>query len=170
MEFVWWGIFAICFVFGFLGCFINKIPGPIAVVIATIVAMAALDIEVEGLTVGIIVALAIGSMIASKILVKMVKKAQTFTKRGSWGTTIGSIVGLCVLAKCSGDSVFLAIVMGIVGLVVIPFIFAFLLELTHKLGTPVAVKYATAATSAYLADTFLKLIVFAYATYVLFLN
>ena len=36
LTILWWALVALCLCFGFLGCFINKVPGPIAVVIATL--------------------------------------------------------------------------------------------------------------------------------------
>lgn len=169
MTIVWWILVALCLVFGFLGCFINKVPGPIAVVIALLIAMLGLEIEISWGTFAIVAAMAVVSMIASKLLVKLVKKMHEYSKRGTWGTTIGSIIGLCVLsATANSDSTALMILMFVVGLVIIPFVLAFLLELTNKNGAPEALKSAGSATCAYLADTMLKLVVFGYAIYTIF--
>lgn len=138
-------------------------------VIATLLAILCLDIPFEWSTFGIITALAIASMIVSKLLVKLVKKLQEYSKRATWGTTIGSIVGLLlVYGATSSDSNALLITMLIVGFIVLPFVLAFLLELTNKQGAVMALKCATSATCAYLSDTLLKLAVFVYAIYVIF--
>lgn len=169
MNILWWVLVALCLVFGFLGCFINKVPGPIAVVIATLLAKLCLDIPIEWSAFGIITAMAIASMIASKMLVKLAKKMQEYSKRATWGTTIGSIIGLLLVwGTSSADSTALMITMLIVGFIVLPFVLAFLLELTNKQGAPMALKCATSATCAYLSDTLLKLAVFVYAIYVIF--
>ena len=169
LEILWWVLIGLCLVFGFLGCFINKVPGPIAVVIATLLAILCLDIPIEWSTFAIITVLAIVSMIASKLLVKLVKKMHEYSKRASWGTTIGSIIGLLlVLGSASADSNALLITMMIVGLVILPFVLAFLLELTNKQGALMALKCAASATCAYLSDTLLKLAVFVYAIYGIF--
>lgn len=168
MSILWWALVAILLVLGFLGCFINKIPGPIAVVIAAIIATACIDIPIGWGTIGIIAGLAIVSMIASKVLVKLVKKMQEFSKRASWGTAIGSIIGLGILCAAKSESTAMVILLGIFALAVIPFVLAFLLELTNKNGAVMAVKSATSATCAFLADTCLKLVVFVYAIYVIF--
>lgn len=97
LTILWWVLIALCLCFGFLGCFINKVPGPIAVVIATLLAILCLKIPIEWSTFGIITALAIASMIISKLLVKLVKKLQEYSKRATWGTTIGSIIGLLLV-------------------------------------------------------------------------
>ena len=91
---LWWVLIALFLSFGFLGCFISKVPGPIAVVLATLVAKLGLDIDFEWYVVGIVAALAIASMVASKVLVKLVKKLHEYSKRATWGTIIGSIIGL----------------------------------------------------------------------------
>ena len=44
MEILWWVVFALLFSCGFLGCFINKVPGPLAVLLATILGYTALDL------------------------------------------------------------------------------------------------------------------------------
>ena len=97
LTILWWALVALCLCLGFLGCFINKVPGPIGVVIATLLAILCLDIPIEWSTFGIITALAIASMIVSKLLVKLVKKLQEYSKRATWGTTIGSIIGLLLV-------------------------------------------------------------------------
>lgn len=169
MNILWWVLVALCLIFGFLGCFINKVPGPIAVVIATLLAKLCLDIPFEWSAFGIITALAIASMIASKMLVKLAKKMQEYSKRATWGTTIGSVIGLLLVwGTSSADSTALMITMLIVGFIVLPFVLSFLLELTNKQGAPMALKCATSATCAYLSDTLLKLAVFVYAIYVIF--
>ncbi len=169
MEILWWVLIALCLVYGFLGCFINKVPGPIGVVIATLIAILGLDMPIEWSTFAIITAMAIVSIVASKWLVKLVKKLQEYSKKATWGTTIGSIIGLLLLfAASQGGSDVMTVVMFIVGFVFIPFVLAFLLELTNKNGAKMALKSAASATCAYLADTFLKLVVFVYALNVIF--
>ncbi len=169
LSILWWVLVALLLCCGFLGCFINKVPGPIAVVLATLIAILALDLPISWGSFSIIAALAIASMIASKLLVKLVKKLQEYSKRATWGTTIGSIIGLLLVAGASAaDSNAMVIVMFVIGFIVLPFLLAFLLELTNKQGALMALKCAASATCAYLADTFLKMIVFAYAVYVMF--
>ena len=169
LTILWWALVALLLCFGFLGCFINKVPGPIAVVIATLLAILCLDIPIEWSTFGIITALAVASMIVSKLLVKLVKKLHEYSKRATWGTTIGSIVGLLLVwGAASSESNALIVTMLIVGFIVLPFVLAFLLELTNKQGAVMALRCATSATCAYLSDTLLKLAVFVYAFYVIF--
>ena len=132
-------------------------------------AILCLDIPIEWGTFAIIAVLAVASMIASKFLVKLAKKLQEYSKRATWGTTIGSIIGLLLVwGTVQAESTALLITMMIVGFILLPFGLAFLLELTNKQGATMALKCATSATCAYLSDTLLKLVVFVYAIYVIF--
>ena len=169
LTILWWVFIGLLLCLGFLGCFVNKVPGPIAVVLATVLAKLCLDIPFEWYVVAIAAALAAGSMFASKVLVKLVKKLHEYSKRATWGTTIGSIIGLLLLVGVSGiESAVLVLLMGLIALVVVPFVLAFLFELSNKNGAVCALKSAASATAAYLADTCLKLAVFIYAIYAIF--
>jgi uncharacterized protein YqgC (DUF456 family) len=168
MEIVWWIIVGLLLVYGFLGCFINKVPGPVGVVLAMLIGMTALDIDAGWGNFAVVTVLSIVSIVLSKVLVKLVKKMHEFSKRGSRGTTWGSIIGL-LLISCGADAeAWVILLLAVIGLVVLPFTLSFLLELTNKNGAAVALKAATSATCAYLADTCLKLVVFVYAVYVMF--
>ena len=75
---------------------------------------------------------------------------------------------MLVWGTAQAESTALRITMMIVGFILLPFVLAFLLELTNKQGAAMALKCATSATCAYLSDTLLKLAVFVYAIYVIF--
>jgi uncharacterized protein YqgC (DUF456 family) len=72
------------------------------------------------------------------------------------------------MAGSSNVETWVILLVAVAGLVILPFVFSFLFELTNKNGAAVALKAASAATCAYLADTCLKLVVFVYAVYVMF--
>lgn len=154
---------------GFWGCFVNKVPGPVFVVLAMLVAMFGCDVNFGWDSIAVVTGLAVGSIVLSKVLVKYVKKMHEFSRRASIGTTIGSLLGLLLCVGVSSvQNAFLVILLVLLFLIGIPFILAFLLELTNKKGATEALLSAGAATCAYLADTCLKLIVFCYAIYAMF--
>lgn len=171
MEFLIWALVVVLLGLGFYGCFVNKVPGPVFVVIATAVAKFGTKMDLGWDSVAIVTVLAIVSMILSKQLVKKVKQFHSFSKRGARGTTLGSIIGLLVVASLSSkaSSLGILIVSALIGLVVLPFVFAFLFELTLKAGMEETKKCAFAATGAYLADTCLKLVVFVFAVRAMFM-
>lgn len=170
MSILWWVLIALCLCFGLVGCFVNKVPGPIAVVLATLIAILGLEIDIEWSTFGIIAGLAVASMIVSKVLVKLVQKLQEYSKRATWGTTIASLIALVMVgALAAGEtSLGVQITIWIVGFVVLPFVLAFLLELTNGKGALNALKSAGSATCVYVVDTLFKLAVFVYAIYAIF--
>lgn len=171
MTLLWWILIILCLCFGILGCFINKIPGPIAVLLAVLIAKVGVGIDFSWGTVAIVAALAILSIVLSKVLVKGSHKIKEFSKKAGWGTTVGSLLGLFILAGAGAsknESGAMILLIFVLGLVVMPFIFAFLFELSEKKGVPETLKCALSATSVYLFDTFLKLVVFGYAVYAMF--
>ena len=167
IQILWWALVAISLIFGLIGCFVNKIPGPLFVVIATLIAILCLDIPISWTTFAVIAVLALASIVLSKILVKLVRKLWEFGKRGSLGTTLGSLAGLLLIGSASqsidDSSTASLVLITVIGLVILPFVLSFLLELTSRKGAVSALKSAIAATSSYLVDTCLKLAVFIFA-------
>ena len=85
--------------FGFLGCFINKVPGPILAVIGLVVVAVAGDVEVPWWGWTLIVALlVIGKIVDKKLLPKVATAVAEYGKAGTWGTTIGLV---CAFFVCS---------------------------------------------------------------------
>ena len=167
---LWWCLAVILLGAGFLGCFINKIPGPVSVLIAAIMGQTLLKLNIGWGVIAAIAALVVLSMVVSKVVAKLLQKLHEYSKRASWGTTIGSIFGLIVLLAFKSNSTALLILIGVVGFVLLPFAFAFLFELTNKKGSSETLKSASVATGVYLSNTFLKLVVFVVAIYVMFLG
>ena len=157
---------------GFLSCFINKIPGPILVFLGVLVAQLGLDHGPGWGAVAIIAAIAIAAFILSKVITRIVKKMQEYSKKASVATTIASLIGLILMAGAGSNKADNAtiIMVIIVGFIVLPFLFAFLVESIRQKSAALGAKSATAATIAYLADTALKLGAFAYAIYAMFMN
>lgn len=169
MSILEWCIVGLCLIFGFLGCFINKFPGPVCVVIALLVAKYGLDMPFENGTMWGVIAVAIASIFVSKFLTKIARQIHEFSKRGSLATTIGSLVGLAIIfAAKDVESAALILLIIILAMVGLPFVLAYLLELTKKQGNEYALKAATSATATYLADTVLKIGAFYLAIKVIF--
>ena len=74
-------------------------------------------------------------------------------------------IGLAMVAGSGNADTTTIIIVFIVGFVVLPFLFAFLVESIRQKSAALGAKSATAATVVYLADTALKLAAFAYAIY-----
>ncbi|MGN0033198.1 MAG: DUF456 family protein [Candidatus Limimorpha sp.] len=108
---------------------ISKIPGPIAVFFATLIATLCLDLEIGWDVVAIVAVLVIASMIVSKLLVKVVKRLHEYSKRATWGTVIGSLIGVAAFAAGGDvDSIVPVILIALLAFVLLPFVFAFVFE------------------------------------------
>ena len=164
-TFLLWGLLSILLLLGFIGCFINKVPGPVAVLLAMIIGKFAMDIPFTWPALIIVAVLVVLSYILSSFVKKSMKKRIAYTRAGL-GTTIGSIIGLCIFAALgSTNNVALLIIGAIIGFIGLPFVFAYLLEMSVKESENTVLERAISATTVYLCNTFIKLVIFAYALY-----
>ena len=170
MTFVFWGILIALLCFSFLSCFINKIPGPFLLFVCVLLAQLGLDIHPGWDCVAIVGVIAVVAFILSKVMTKTAKKIHEYTKAASVATTIASLIGLAAVAGSAGESDSTIAVIFLVGFVVLPFVFAFIVESVKRKSAVEGIKGALSATLVYLADTALKLGAFAYAIYAMFLN
>ena len=169
MTLVGWVLVIILVFLGFLSCFINKIPGPLLVAIATLLAKAMIGLGNWGL-VAAVFALAIAAMIASKYMSKFAKeKLFPYSKGASVATTVGCILGLIFLIAGREASVGVMIFLLILGFLILPFAFSFGVEYAKQKNTDAALKSAGSCCAVYLADTMLKLaVVYIAVRYVMF--
>ena len=151
---------------GFLGCFINKVPGPILAVIGLVVVAVTGDVEVPWWGWALIVALlVIGKIVDKKLLPKVATAVAEYGKAGTWGTTIGTFLGLFILAGVSSDAsnTFVIVLLLLIPFVFMPYIFAFLFETISRKSLAAGAKAACGAYVAYWASSVLKCLVCLYA-------
>lgn len=152
-----WILAIVLIAFGFLGCFVNKVPGPLLAFIGILLPVLFGDVNAEIWMLCLIGALVIVSMIvSSKFLPKLGEKVHPFGKAGSWGTTLGSIVGLLSTVSSSADSPIFGLVLAFV---ILPYGVAFLFELISQKSAGTALKAAGGAYVTFLVGTVLKLVV-----------
>ena len=90
---------------GLLGCFVNKIPGPLMAFLGLLLQVWGCDIEMEWWVLALLAVLVVASMVVSKKLVpKVGNLVAEFGKAGAWGTTVGSLVGLMFFAIVCEDA------------------------------------------------------------------
>lgn len=154
---------------GFLGCFVNKIPGPILAFIGILLLKFVNDMPISGLALGIIAAIVILSYVLPKVLLPKLKKhIVEYGKAASWGATIGSILGLIILCSVGFDNMAVGIILLVVAIVVLPYLFALVFEGISKKDWSKAVPAAGGALIEYLCTTLLKLAVVGYSFYAMF--
>ena len=170
MEVVGLILVIILYCFGFLSCFINKVPGPLLVAIATVLAKCCMsDISGGWLQVSIVCVLAIVAMIVSKKLTKVAKaKLHPYSKGASFATTIASILALLILVGTKDSSVGVVIAVFVIGFIVLPYAFAYLVEIIKQKNNSLALKSAGSATVVYLSDTMLKLFILGLSFFLMF--
>ena len=164
MEVVGLILVIILYCFGFLSCFINKVPGPLLVAIATVLAKCCMsDISGGWLQVAIV------AMIVSKKLTKVAKaKLHPYSKGASFATTIASILALLILVGTKDSSVGVVIAVFVIGFIVLPYAFAYLVEIIKQKNNSLALKSAGSATVVYLSDTMLKLFILGLSFFLMF--
>ncbi|MDD5871428.1 MAG: DUF456 family protein [Bacteroidales bacterium] len=170
MEIVALILVILLYCFGFLSCFINKVPGPLLVAIATVLAKCCIDSVTGGwLQVVIVCVLAIAAMIASKMITKVAKaKLHPYSKGASFATTIASILALLILVGVKDSSAGTVVAVFLIGFIVLPFVFAYLVEIIKQKNNGLALKSAGSATAVYLSDTMLKLFILGLSFYLMF--
>lgn len=142
---------------GFLGCFINKIPGPLLAFIGILLPVLFGDVHADVWMLVLIGVLVVASMIvSSKFLPKIGAMVSPFGKAGSWGTTIGSLFGLIGIGVAGSMN---PIVTLILSFIVLPYGFAFLFELISQKSAGAALKSAGGAYATFFVGTVLKLVV-----------
>ena len=140
---------------GLLGCFINKIPGPLIAFIGLLIINFATKLDIPTEIIIVCGVLSVISLIINvKLVPALISKMHPYGKGGSWGAFVGSVAGLVVL---TGDSIVLAIAM-MVGL---PFVFAWLFELISTRSIKECSKRACSAFIVYLVSTVIKIAVVA---------
>lgn len=163
-------------VFGFIGCFIHKFPGPLTAFIGMLLFIFGMKVQsIPWLGIVICVVLLVIAMLANKKFIPLIaKQISEFGKGGKWGAIIGSIIGLIIIlagslgvAATDESKNGLLILMLIIGFGVIPYATALIGEWASRKNISQALKPATAAYLTYLLSMILKLIVCVYCVYII---
>lgn len=174
MEIALWGLFWILISLAIVGCFINKVPGPILALAAVLMAKLCMTVGnyIDWLNVIVIGALVVASMILIRQLPKWTSELGTYGKGAKWGSIIGSIVALSfapALASSIKNPV-ISLTVIILVCILITFIFAAVFEFVSLKNLKPAVKNGGIAAFEYTCSTLIKLIVVVYSIYLVFNN
>lgn len=154
---------------GLLGCFINRIPGPILTFIGILIFNYGTDNHVFETYEIILCAVAVvATKIIDHFIPKLTSKISEFSKGGKWGCTIGSIIGIIILLSVDYESTLSVIATIIISILVIPFIGAYIGEFIKNHDIKKAVKPTLAAFTSFLIGTMIKLAVCIYCLYTTF--
>jgi len=141
------------FVIGYLGCFVNKIPGPLFAFVGLLIAKFTANLPISGGILVLAALLVVASMVINAKYVPMLaKKLHTYGKAGKWGTVIGSFFGMIIGLAGS-------LVAGIIFMLALPYAFAWLFEYISTKNVTECSKRAASAFLVYLVSTVIKLAV-----------
>ena len=126
-------------------------------------------VSIEFWKVIVIGALSVGTMVVTKkYLPKLGEMVHPFGKGGSWGTTLGSIIGLIVVVGSNVSSKAGIVFMLVFALSVFPYAFAFAFEYFSRKNVAEAARASAGAFLTFLASTVLKLLIFYWCCDILF--
>lgn len=156
---------------GLIGCFVNRVPGPILTFIGILLFNYGTDYHpfeiYEIILCGIAVIL---TKVLDKFVPRITTKISEFGKGGKRGCTIGSLIGILIIIAAASEksSTGLMIFSIIIGLIVLPFVIGYIGEFISTKNAKAALKPATAAYATYLIGTLIKLSVCVYCIYTTF--
>ena len=163
------GILFMCL--GFLGCFINRIPGALISFIGILTLHFGTDVDFSTkalVLVGVLTAIA---TLFAKHIPSIVSRIHEIGKAGKWGSILGSLGGMIILVGAGSDmETFKAILLLITAFVILPFGFSFLFELVSKKDLKEALITASASYVSYLLSVLLNLGICCYGVYAAFTN
>lgn len=153
-------LFALAFLLigiGFVGCFVQKVPGPIMAFLGILILYFKVGSDVIGTEWLILCAAIVAlSMIVGKYLVpKLGKLVSEYGKGGKVGTVLGAVLSVLILA--ASGLVETDPILSIILFLAIPFVLASLFEIISKKDLAEGIKSGTGAYVTYLANTLLKL-------------
>ena len=139
---------------GFLGCFIDKVPGPLLAFAGILIAKLAASMPISWGIIAVCAVLVVISMVVNaKYIPLLIKKVHPYGKGGKWGTFLGSLFAICCCAADASDAVCIIL------LLVLPFLFAWVFEVISAKNAAEGTKRGIAAYTVFLASTLVKLAV-----------
>ena len=141
MEIVWYLTAATFLILGLVGCFISILPGPILSYLA-LLCLIPTDNCLSAATLSFFGVLTIAVTIADFIIPSIGAKKFNCSPYGTWGCALGTFIGALFFP---------------VGIIVGPFLGAFLGELTARRDISAAFRGGIGAFLGFLAGTLLKL-------------
>lgn len=171
MEIVWIILSFLLMIVGLLGCFIHRLPGPVITFAGILLMNFCTDVQAFSTLSLVICALAV---VLCKVLdlyvPRIARLISDYGKAGKWGCVIGSLMGVFVVWPMMNytETVASKVLILVIGLVVLPFLFAYIGESVSHRSLKTSFRPSLAAFSTYLIGTLLKLSVCLYCIYTAF--
>lgn len=151
------GVYALL-AFGFLLCFVGKFPGQVLAYAGMLLAYFGMNAPYPAWLVVACGVLVVASLVVNKTVApKLASKVHEFGKAGKWGTVVGSIFALLVIAAITANAY-----VSLVLLMVLPYVFAFVFEFISKKDFAEGAKRAAGAYTLFAASTLLNVVICAF--------
>lgn len=150
---------------GVVGCFVYKFPGAILAYVGILIVQFGTNYAPFTTSALVICAIAvIAAKILEKVLPKFVSKIHAFDRKGKIGCMIGSFIGIGLIISANGDN--LSVIMrSVIGLVLLPYVFATIGEYMSSKDFKVALQSGGAAWINYFVNTLLQLSICIYVSF-----
>ena len=171
MEILWIILSSLLMVIGFVGCFVNRIPGPIMTYAGILILKFCTDIRIFDTTALVLCGLAVVlCKVADFYIPKLTGLISEYGKAGKWGCVIGSLIGVFGVWPTVGfaDGNVQVVITMVIALIVFPFLFAYIGESISHRSLSKSLRSSLAAYAAYIIGTFMKLAVTIYCIYTAF--
>lgn len=156
----------------FLGCFIQRFPGPILALIGIVMAklFTKLGSNLDWINIAIIGVLVVVCYLINKQIPKLAQKLGKYGKPATRGTLLGSIVAFIIVLVMinQGANQYISLALIFCLMISLPFIFATLFEYLSQKDWNTAIVSGRSATVSYFCSTLLKLVTVIYSVYILF--
>ena len=157
--------------FGFLGCFINRIPGALISFIGILTLHFGTDVKFSTEALVLVGILTLVATLVAKHIPNIVSRIHEIGKPGKWGSIIGSIGGIIIIANAGVQvEVVKSILLYVTAFGILPFGFAFLFEFASQKNMKEALMTASASYVSYLLSVLLNLGICCYGVYTAFTN
>ena len=171
MEILWIVLSSLLMAIGLIGCFVNRVPGPIMTYAGILILNFCTDIGGFDTMALVLCGLAVVlCKVADLYVPKLAGLISEYGKAGKWGCVIGSLIGVFGVWPTVGsaDDNAQVIITMIIALVVFPFLFAYIGESISHRSLSKSLRPSLAAYAAYIIGTFMKLAVTVYCIYTAF--
>ena len=163
------GIVLMCL--GFLGCFINRIPGALISFLGILTLHFGTEVNFSTEALILVGVLTLIATLVAKHIPSILSHIHEIGKAGKWGSILGSLGGIMIIYNAGPNLETSKLnLLLITAFILLPFGFSFLFELVSKKDIKEALMTATASYVSYLLSVLLNLGICCYGIYTAFTN
>ena len=156
---------------GFLGCFVHRIPGAAISFLGILALHFGTSVNFSTQALIFVGLLTVAATLLARYIPTIVSRIHKIGKAGKWGSIIGSLSGLALIASAGIEAnLNMQILLYLTSFVILPFSLSFIFELICQKNLKEALRTALASYLSYLLGTLLNLGICCYGVYVAFMK